>query len=192
MTPEVLHSSSNSRWVTPIDVIEAARSTMGCITCDPASEEFANKVVKSDYYFTEQNNGLDLNNLWTGNVWLNPPGDKRGELPKLFWQRLLNEWKAGKVTQAFFLLFSLNQLQTLQDIEPPTNYPVLFFRKRLKFTHAGTGEIGNQPAQANALVYLPPTNTGMEFIKQLYEYDLEFVNKFKHNFSKFGAISVPR
>jgi DNA N-6-adenine-methyltransferase (Dam) len=186
LTPEALHSSAESRWLTPPDVIEAARKTMdGVITLDPASEDNGNKIVRADWFYSELNNGLSEENAWHGNVWLNPPGDKRGELPKRFWRRLLNEWIAGNVKQACFLLFSLNQIQTLQDVVPPTNYPTLFFRKRLQFLNADTLQPAKQPAQANALVYLPPKT------QNAYNSG-SYAVRFKENFGKYGAISIPQ
>jgi DNA N-6-adenine-methyltransferase (Dam) len=186
LTPEALHSSNTDRWLTPPDVIEAARKTMdGVITLDPASEDNGNKIVRAEWFYSELNNGLSEENAWHGNVWLNPPGDKRGELPKRFWLRLLNEWNVGNVKQACFLLFTLNQIQTLQDVVPPTNYPTLFFRKRLKFLNADTLQPANQPAQANALVYLPPKT------QNAYNSG-SYAVRFKENFGKYGAISIPR
>ncbi len=182
MTPEALHMSNTCRWVTPSDVIEAAREVMGSIDLDPASEEAANKIIGAKDYYTEITNGLNPNNKWYGNVWVNPPGDKRGELPKAFWKRLLTEWESGNVRQAMFLIFSLNQLQTLQDVAAPTDYPFLIFRKHLKFINPDTMQAANQPAQGNALIYLPSLDIPTSKIQ---------LRKFIQVFSKFGSVTIP-
>lgn len=70
------HQSANTddEWYTPAEYIEAARKVMGSIDCDPASNDFAQQTVKADTYFTQDNSGLE--NVWRGNVWLNPPYSK--------------------------------------------------------------------------------------------------------------------
>lgn len=187
MTPGALHMSNTCRWITPVEVIEAARLVMGTIDLDPASEYAANQIVKAEKYYIESQDGLALKNAWSGNVWCNPPGDKRGYLPKKFWERTLMEWRVGNVKQAMFLLFSLNQLQTLQDIESPIDFPFVIFRKRLKFINPDTMQSADQPAQGNALIYLPPKNVGMERMVQMSDWDLKYVLRFENEFNKFGA-----
>ena len=56
---------------TPETYIEAARSVMGSIDCDPASNEIAQKIVQAKVYFTPENDGLSQ--PWLGNIFLNPP-----------------------------------------------------------------------------------------------------------------------
>ncbi len=56
---------------TPALYIEAARTVMGSIDCDPASNEFAQEVVKASVYYSKENNGLK--EKWEGNIFLNPP-----------------------------------------------------------------------------------------------------------------------
>lgn len=181
-TPEALHSSANSRWITPAPIIEAARQVMGSISCDPASEKSANEIIKASVYFTEQNSGLDIANQWFGNVWLNPPSDKRGMLTKSFYARLINSYSENLITQACYLAFSLNQLATLQDIYPPTKFPFVIFRQRIQFIDARTNEVGSQPAHHSALIYLPP---------KVRQPNNDSVDKFEGIFRKFGAITIP-
>ena len=45
-------TSGKQNWWTPINVIEAARRTLGAISLDPASSSAANQRVKAFHYFT--------------------------------------------------------------------------------------------------------------------------------------------
>jgi hypothetical protein len=94
-------SSKSDEWWTPKPVIELARETMGSIDTDPASNEHANKIIKAKTYYTIDNSGLHPDNLWSGNVWLNPPyGSNKDESARCFVARLRSELLAGNVSQA--------------------------------------------------------------------------------------------
>ena len=58
-------------WLTPPVIIDAARTTMGCIDLDVASSAEANKSVQAKHYLTAEQDGLSM--PWTGNIWCNPP-----------------------------------------------------------------------------------------------------------------------
>lgn len=64
--------TGNNEWYTPSEYIESARSVMGSIQLDPASNEIAQETVKADEFYTINDDGLNYD--WTGkNIWLNPP-----------------------------------------------------------------------------------------------------------------------
>lgn len=63
--------SGNVEWYTPLDIIEAARETMGGIDLDPASSDKANERVRATHYFTAEDDGLKRR--WYGRVWMNHP-----------------------------------------------------------------------------------------------------------------------
>ena len=107
-------SCDSPEWYTPSRFVEAARTVMGGIDLDPASHEEANRTVKATKFYDEQMDGLSQ--PWTGRVFLNPPGGKRGaqSLVSLFWGYLMREWFHGRVEQAVWIGYSLEQLQTLQ------------------------------------------------------------------------------
>ena len=63
---------STVEWYTPLDIVEAARTAMGSIDLDPATNE--GNHTNAETFFTKNTNGLDK--PWNGNVWLNPPYGK--------------------------------------------------------------------------------------------------------------------
>jgi ParB family chromosome partitioning protein len=63
--------TGNNEWYTPPEWIERARAAMGSIDVDPASCEFAQRVVRAAEWFDQRRDGLE--HPWRGNVWLNPP-----------------------------------------------------------------------------------------------------------------------
>ena len=67
----ISNNSGDEEWLTPAVYIEAARSVMGSIDLDPASNEIANRTVQATHYFTKEDDGLQQ--AWCGNIWLNPP-----------------------------------------------------------------------------------------------------------------------
>lgn len=71
------HTSNSEEWMTPTDVIEAARALMGGIDLDPASSAEANTRVKARRFYGPGagSAGADgLSKPWKGKVFLNPPG----------------------------------------------------------------------------------------------------------------------
>lgn len=84
---------------TPAQYIEAARTVMGAIDLDPASSKQAQEIVKAEKFFTEQTDGRKQE--WHGRVWLNPPYHR--DLAPEFINRLVQEFEAGRVTQAIVL-----------------------------------------------------------------------------------------
>lgn len=90
---------------TPSEVIHWVREVLGNIDLDPASCDFAQKIVQADKYFTEEENGLSKS--WHGNVFLNPPY----QMPKIreFTDKLINE--LSNLTAA--ILLTNNNTDTL-------------------------------------------------------------------------------
>ncbi len=63
--------TGNAENYTPTAIIAMVKEVLGGIDLDPASCDFAQKVVKAKRYYTEKENGL--NKSWKGRVFLNPP-----------------------------------------------------------------------------------------------------------------------
>ena len=194
-TLQALHSSESQNHGTPPEYIEAARRVLGTIDLDPASSALFNELTKAKRFFTKEDDGLAQD--WSGTVLLNPPGDKEGKLPKLFWAKLMSEYCAGRVTSAIFIGFSIDQLQTLQNTggAGPLMFPLCVPRRRMQFVKSlkvrtqtdlflgdTKAEVGKQPTKANFVSFLPPRSPFNETNSQ--------TDKFHDEFFKFGDVRI--
>ena len=159
------HSMDSPEWYTPVPFVEAAREVMGVINLDPATHVDANAIVQAECYFTADDDGLKQ--TWQGNVFLNPPGGLVNE----FWKHLLSQ---HQVTQAIWIGYSLEQLQTLQLSGAPLtpldfsmcvpNRRIAFVENEAKRTAriaklTAQGKKPNQksqPSHANYITYIGP------------------------------------
>lgn len=185
------HSMDSPEWYTPSPFVEAARDVMRGIDLDPASHEEANRTVKAARFFTADDDGLSQ--LWNGRVFLNPPGGKdknRNPLVPQFWQKLVHEYHRGAVTDAIWIGYSLEQLQTLQGCLSmhPIDYPFCIPSRRIAFVEneakkaeriakaVAAGKDPNeksQPSHANYITYL-----GRD------------AQRFRMAFGKFGVVRI--
>lgn len=169
------HSSATVEHFTPHKIVDSARELMGGIDLDPASCTQANdEIVHAPRFFTRDFDGL--RQRWDGRVWLNPPGGKvpkgqvngNASLTKLFWAKLVDEYLFGSVTQAVFLGFNLEVLQTTQSCRRSVlSFPICIPSARICFLYVDTLEpglfgapgslkIGGGPTHANVICWLPP------------------------------------
>jgi hypothetical protein len=72
------HLSLSNEHYTPLDIVNRVKAVFdGVIDTDPATSEQVNNLrVKAKKIYTIENDGLDPQNKWRGNVFLNPPGGK--------------------------------------------------------------------------------------------------------------------
>jgi hypothetical protein len=94
-----VNNNSDNEWFTPSEYIELARTVLGEIDLDPASNAKAQEVVRAKRYFTREDSGL--NKEWTGRVWLNPPYAQ--PLISQFVGKLVDERRVGRVDEAILL-----------------------------------------------------------------------------------------
>lgn len=162
------HSSKTNEHYTPTAVVEAARTVLGGFDLDPASCAAANETIRATTYHTLDDDGLN-GREWHGRVFLNPPGgilrfvdgrwivppkeDRKPQLDKssmfVWWQKLVDEYVAGRVVSAVFVGFTLEILRLSQAASIPVQaFPRCYPRSRLRFG-------GSSPTHANVLAFLP-------------------------------------
>jgi ParB family chromosome partitioning protein len=137
-----LFMCESAEWYSPARVVECARTVMGGIDLDPASTAKANKFIRATHFYTKEDDGLVQR--WGGRLWLNPPGDKQGMLPKAFWSKLCQEFVYGDVHEAVYLGFNLEQLVSLQSttvgelvLSPsPLYFPMCVPKRRLAYSRS--------------------------------------------------------
>jgi hypothetical protein len=143
--------SESVEWYTPAKYIEAARSALGSIDLDPASNARANQTVGAKEYFTAEQDGLELD--WFGRVFVNPPygkSEEHGSLAGAFCNKAMAEYESGNVSACIILVNSLHS----QNWQAPLyEYPVCFVDHRIQFV-SGEGEENKNPTFQNLFVYL--------------------------------------
>lgn len=137
----------------------------------------ANVRVKAARCFDMTADGLSPGLAWEGNVFLNPPFSTREgkSLQGLFFERCVNEYKAGNVKQAIVLLKSGTGYNWFK---PVLAWPHCFLDQRLAFVRPVTAPDGSlsfseglQNPHGSVLIYLGPQ-----------------VDKFVNLFSALGMI----
>ena len=195
--------SASVEFYTPPAIVEAARLAMGGIDLDPASCEEANEVVRAREW-CGPSIGIDgLTCGWyrgdgkgAARVFLNPPGGKVGKRSSAvaWWEKLVNEWLDGNVSQAIYVCFNLEVLNTTQASPTPClDFPICYFRSRPRFWPPGTppelrGKSGS-PKYPGCAVYVPPSNNAPTLRG---EWAGEFpADRFRRAFAPLGRVVVP-
>ena len=145
-----IFSSRSEEYDTPSHILEIARSVLGQIDLDPASNEEAQKNVQAVAYYTKEQDGLKQE--WNGKVWLNPPyGKTEGRSNQELWsQRLKREYLDGNVTEAILLVKAAVGYKWFEELF--RDWPVCFLRERLSFILEDGNDEG-QSKQGTALFY---------------------------------------
>lgn len=140
--PHVTNNSKDDEWYTPAKYIESAREVLGRIDLDPASNDFANKTVKADRYFTEESNGLEQE--WSGNIWMNPPYSTA--LLSQFADKLIS----SNFSQAIVLVNNATETAWFEKMISKAS-AIVFHKGRIRFVKRD-GEHG-APLQGQAFIY---------------------------------------
>lgn len=140
--PHVTNNSKDDEWYTPAKYIESAREVLGRIDLDPASNDFANKTVKADRYFTEESNGLEQE--WYGNIWMNPPYSTA--LLSQFADKLIS----SNFSQAIVLVNNATETAWFEKMISKAS-AIVFHKGRIRFVKRD-GEHG-APLQGQAFIY---------------------------------------
>ena len=128
------HTSDNPDWRSPAWLPALAHRLMGSIDLDPMSDLEANVSVKATRIFTAQDRTFER--PWEGRVFLNPAGG----YVRQAWQYLVKQVLTGACSEAIWVGFSVEQLQTLQVGEDsdvvPLDFPVCYPRQRIAFVES--------------------------------------------------------
>lgn len=218
-----LHQSLSNESYTPSEIADAVAELFGDRPdLDPASCELANTIMKARYIFTKADDSLNqdwLCGIPFPTVFLNPPGgcvkqvdgkwiqalrrNSKGEWvtgagrssQSVWWEKLLSEWKAGRVSEAVFLAFNLNSAIALcPDMakfpccftSASATSPCISGGGRIKFlAEKSPGVLAPQgsPTHPNLLVYLPRSHSEIEWVSQS--------ENFQAIFSQFGEVIKP-
>lgn len=140
--PHIANNSGDNEWYTPSEYIEAARTVMGSIDLDPASNDYANQTVKAGEYYTEDDDGLA--HEWFGNIWMNPPYSAR--LIKPFIDKLI----ASNFEQAVVLVNNATDTAWFRQLTERAS-AIVFTTGRIRFQKFD-GAVG-APLQGQAFIY---------------------------------------
>ncbi len=148
-TQAVLVGRHGNEWYTPSAWIERARSAMGSIDMDPASNAIAQEIVKANDWFDKERDGLKHD--WPGNVWMNPPYS-RG-LTDQFIRKICSQFQACITKQAVVLVDNRTDTQWFHSLACVAS-AVAFTRRRVNF-YNNQAEI-TSPKRGSAIFYLGP------------------------------------
>lgn len=141
--------SGDNEWYTPERYVEMARTVMGGIDVDPASNEIAQRTVKATTYYTAETDGLA--HEWHGRVWMNPPFGKA--LIGKFISKLALEYSAGRCREAVVLTNNATDTRWFSCLNESAS-EFCFTRGRVKF-ESPSGEIA-ATALGQVFTYLGP------------------------------------
>lgn len=123
-----LFTSNTDEWNTPQEILRRVLAVMGEIDLDPCSNSEESPNVPAALHYTEDMNGLARE--WRGRVYMNPPyGDVIGDWA----EKLVSEYRAGRVTQALALVPARTDTQWFRAFR---EFPRCFIIGRLKFGDA--------------------------------------------------------
>jgi hypothetical protein len=138
--------TDENEWYTPVEYIEAARAVLGEIDLDPASSDFAQKVIRAKSYFTKAQDGLTKE--WFGRVWLNPPFAQ--PFIANFAAKIVAEVMAGRVPEAIMVTNNYSDTAWFH-LAASVASAICFTRGRVKFYNQY--EVGAQPTQGQTFFY---------------------------------------
>lgn len=154
-TPLAQHRSESNEWYTPADVIVRVRQVFdGRIDLDPASSHDANRVVRADAIWTEDEDGLSCE--WWGNVYLNPPyGWTDGRVSSLdrWTAEAIDRYSRGEIAQIIMLVKASTGDSWFRRLWGGV---VCFPYRRLQFRRPGDEDASEGAPHSSALVYFGP------------------------------------
>jgi hypothetical protein len=182
-------------WVTPADYLPYIDALLGDIDLDPCSTYDANlEFIRAKKIYTLKEDGLNIQDPWTGVTYLFPPtygrcsfNKERGtwrwsksagissKAPSVIWfKRLLKEWKLRNIPEALFYTIYPEMMRVLPEM---WDYPVCMPTDRPNLIHGKGFYTLKSPLYWGYFIYLPKL-----------EYGFQQIDKFKEIFSNIGKV----
>lgn len=183
-------------WLTPVEYLPYIDALLGDIDLDPCSTHSANvQFLRANKIYTLKEDGLNIEEPWTGKVYLFPPtygrcsfSKDRGtwrwsmkagaaaKAPSVVWfQRLLKEWKLRNVSEALFYTTYPEMMRICPEM---WDYPVCVPKDRANLVHGQKYFRLKSPIFWGYFIYLPPLELGFAQ-----------VDRFKEIFSEIGKVT---
>ena len=154
----VSYNSGENEWYTPVNIIESARTVLGVINLDPASNPTANEIVKAEKFYTKEDDGLSFS--WFGNVWINPPYAQ--PLIQDFANKIISE--RDNCSQLIVLVNNATETKWFQCLMQKAD-AVCFPKGRVKFWNP---DKVSTPLQGQSIIYFGDNTS--KFLQEFKEY----------------------
>jgi hypothetical protein len=139
--------TGENEWYTPKKYLDLAIEMFGEIDLCPASNKvIQDRVLPGVPYFSKDNSALTQE--WKGRVWLNPPFAQ--PLVAQFTSKLVEEFRAGRVTEAIMLVKNATDTVWFHEAESMCA-AICFTKGRVKFYNL-KGDIA-APTEGHAFIY---------------------------------------
>jgi len=185
----------NDDWLTPVDYLPYIYALLGDIDLDPCSTYDANnQFLRAKKIYTLKDDGLNIDEPWTGKTYLFPPTFGRcsfskgrgtwrwskragtaSKAPSIIWfRRLIREWKLRNIPEALFYTFYPEMMRLCPEM---WDYPVCIPTDRANGVHGTRYFTLKTPMFWGFFIYLPRL-----------EFGFDQTEKFKEIFSHIGKI----
>ena len=182
-------------WLTPAEYLPYIYAVLGDIDLDPCSTHTANiEFLRAKKIYTLEEDGLNMQDPWTGTTYLFPPSFGRcsfnkdrgtwrwslesgasSKAPSVIWfKRLVKEWKLRNIPEALFYTIYPEMMRICPEM---WDYPVCIPTDRANLIHGKDLYRLKSPIYWGYFIYLPKLDLGFSQI-----------DKFKEVFSNIGKI----
>ena len=182
-------------WLTPAEYLPYIYAVLGDIDLDPCSTHTANiEFLRAKKIYTLEEDGLNMQDPWTGTTYLFPPSFGRcsfnkdrgtwrwslesgasSKAPSVIWfKRLVKEWKLRNIPEALFYTIYPEMMRICPEM---WDYPVCIPTDRANLIHGKDLYTLKSPIYWGYFIYLPKLDLGFSQI-----------DKFKEVFSNIGKI----
>ena len=177
----------NDDWLTPAEYLPYIYALLGDIDLDPCSTHSANaEFLKAKKIYTLKEDGLNIQEPWTGKTYLFPPtfgrcsfSKERGtwrwsvragaaaKAPSIIWfRRLVKEWKLRNIPEALFYTIYPEMTRICPEM---WDFPVCIPTDRANTIHGKKLYTLKSPMYWGYFIYLPSLEFGFDQTKRFEE-----------------------